>query len=280
MPGRVASWTMSLCLWVSWAALWHGLSSDTSLCIWAATDVTSSMDKHAHRLCIAGSAAQEVDDVPVPPNLGAWNFSMYENHVHLKLDPFGPGVATSALIYYDCHRTPEYQLSSMVTDMRALCPLNDLLEIAASKFTQPVYRYIVERIPTQRIESENAAMYAFHGVDLYAFFDTLSNFAESTSEKDLQFQKVVKSAVLEFVHSGQIQGWEAVPHGTGLAVRHKGYWKPSQQGQVRLLEGRKALLARVCVDELNRCLDAWVQWLCCTVSCGTAESERNPCYGS
>lgn len=160
-----------------------------------------------------------MDDIPVPPDLGAWNFTAYDKHVHNKLDPFSTdanGIATSALIFYSHHRTPEYQLTSMVSDIRALCPLNDLLKVVASKYDAPVYRYVVQRLPDEKIESENAAMYAFHNVDLYAFFDTLSNFAESTSLKDMSFKKVLQSTVLEFVRTGKLDGWQLYP--TGLAV--------------------------------------------------------------
>ena len=173
-------------------------------------------------MMLTGSTAQEVDDALHPADLARWNTSTLMQYVRRKLDG-GPFIAngTAALILPlygqdNLHQSPEYQLTTMVSDLRAICPLNELLKVMTLTFDSPVYRYVVNRLPPQKIESDNGGMYAFHGADLYAFFDTLSDYAESMSEQDVQFQDRLQKHVLEFVGTGQLAAWSAYPNSIAL----------------------------------------------------------------
>ena len=171
-------------------------------------------------LLLLGSSAQEVDDHPSPAEVGAWNWTTYLHYVKQQLGVFDQsGDHQSYLaqsMYAKNEWSPEHQLTSMVSDMRAICPLNELLSLQGIHGRRPVYRYVTWRFPDGVVQSYNGAVYAFHAVDMYAFYGTLYSAAEMTSKRDMQYEQLVQKTVLEFASAGKLSDWQSFQNATAV----------------------------------------------------------------
>ncbi|KAL3857139.1 hypothetical protein ACJMK2_011834 [Sinanodonta woodiana] len=156
--------------------------------------------------CLIGTLVNEIDYDPGPVDLKEWDWNKYRVYVGSKLSTFGDHDVTSALSLYPTGViTPEYQFTSMVSDLRVNCPNDVMTSLARKYFRKPVYRYVATAWPSQPVHPINmpfAASYSFHMWDAFAFFGTIDQYINPMKESDIQWQNNVKKEVLSFVHSG------------------------------------------------------------------------------
>ena len=108
--------------------------------------------------------------------------------------------------FYPSHyKTPEYQFTSMSSDVRENCPTDVLATYASSTFTSAVYRYVATYPPSQPVHAGGinfASSYAFHAWDVYTFFGFVKDYIKNPTAEDLQWQQNVRDEILSFVHHG------------------------------------------------------------------------------
>jgi carboxylesterase type B len=151
--------------------------------------------------------AQEVDLAPFDSNMFNWTWGHYEAVVREQLTPFSPDLATTALEIYPPtgdYFSPEYQYTSMVSDIRVTCPVQVLADVTASHFTSRVYRAVVIASPSTPLDiAGSPARYAFHAWDIVAFFGDFQGLQYAPSKMDKEFQKVLRDQVMSFVRDGR-----------------------------------------------------------------------------
>ena len=98
----------------------------------------------------AGSADQANDVKPMPTSLTEWIKTTYVDYVHQRFQPFIdssdiPNVDEILRLYSidTSTATPELCATSLVSDMRATCPLDEMARVAANVSQSPVYRFQV-----------------------------------------------------------------------------------------------------------------------------------------
>jgi len=87
----------------------------------------------------------------MPKSLNRWFETTYVDYVHQRFVPFIdnsdiPAVDEILRLYsvnLSTAVTPELCVTSLVSDMRATCPLDEMARVAASVSQSPVYRYQV-----------------------------------------------------------------------------------------------------------------------------------------
>ncbi|KAL5009508.1 hypothetical protein ScPMuIL_011813 [Solemya velum] len=150
-----------------------------------------------------GTTAQEIDFLPAPLDVPIWTWDQYDKYVYDKLSTFGVDVAQAALKFYPRGIiSPEYQFTTMATDIRMTCPTEILSMTAALSYTSPVYRYVVKSWPskpTYVIGFPFPASYAFHCWEFLAFFDSIKHNIDNPSQSDISFQENVQRTMLSFV---------------------------------------------------------------------------------
>lgn len=167
---------------------------------------------------LIGSMAQETD---FESDLLKWNWTTYEERVKQKLDTFGAGISATALSMYPTGvETPEYQYTSMSSDVRVLCGTGVLSEKAAVNFKSPVYRYVVTARPSTTINSTNFpffARYSFHGLDSLAYFGTYKD-VFPPKQQDNIFASNMQREALYFVKNGRpiSPEWTIFPNKTAI----------------------------------------------------------------
>ncbi|KAK3594205.1 hypothetical protein CHS0354_030636 [Potamilus streckersoni] len=153
-----------------------------------------------------GTLANENDYDPGPLDLKEWDWNKYKEYVSSKLSTFGDHDVTSALSLYPTgFITPEYQFTSMVSDLRVNCPNDVMTSVARKYFREPVYRYVVTSWPSQPVHAIGlpfAASYSFHMWDIFAFFGTIDQYINPMKESDIEWQNNVRKEVISFVHKG------------------------------------------------------------------------------
>lgn len=171
---------------------------------------------------LIGTGAQAVDVWPGPDDIRRWSWTQYKKYVTTSLDSFKPRVSELALRIYNASLpieipvTPEYVYTTMVSDVRQTCPVNELSELLAGCLTSPVYRYIISSKPSKpaRIYDYNA-IYSFHLWDVVSFFDKQEFFVGTTSKEDLAFRDSLQQVISNFVRSTGastgISGWSKFP---------------------------------------------------------------------
>lgn len=177
-----------------------------------------------NRYCFSGTTAQETDFYP-PPGVVNWTWSEYEQKVTEKLGTFSPEIAKMAMRLYSREkRDAEYQLTSMIADVRVNCGNDVMAMYAAVNTVSPVYRYIFTAMPSTRTQlmvgnsSQGGAKYSFHGMDLLAYLGTIGSLIPHTSYKDLAFQNNIRREVTSFVSGGSpsSKNWLTYPRGIAL----------------------------------------------------------------
>ena len=153
-----------------------------------------------------GTTSNENDAFPPYTDLQKWNWTTYEESVWKSMSTFSNLTYQTAMRLYPSHyKTPEYQYTSMSSDLRVSCP-NDVLALyAASTFTSPVYRYVATYSPSQPVEAGGmkfSSKYAFHTWDVYTFFGFLSDLIKRPTADDLWWQRNIQDEVLSFVRHG------------------------------------------------------------------------------
>ena len=155
--------------------------------------------------------------MPAYDDLKNWTWTTYEEHVQNTIGTFGKLVYQTAMRLYPSNiSTPEFQFTSMASDIRVNCP-NDVLTLyASSTFCSPVYRYIVTSKPSQPIHVGGrsfASSYSFHTWDVLAFFGFIKDYIKTPTARDLQWQQNVREEILSFVHHGypKTVAWQPYP---------------------------------------------------------------------
>ncbi|KAJ8308823.1 hypothetical protein KUTeg_013697 [Tegillarca granosa] len=136
---------------------------------------------------LIGSTAQEIDFFPTQMDLNLWNWTLYEQRVRQKLGTFGRQISDEALRLYPTGEvTPEYQYTSMASDLRVSCANDILADIASSHYKSPVFRYVVTSRPSHPIhvvEIPFPASYSCHMWDIFGFFGTIKDYYTPEPER-------------------------------------------------------------------------------------------------
>ncbi|KAL5018331.1 hypothetical protein ScPMuIL_004053 [Solemya velum] len=169
---------------------------------------------------LIGSTAQELDFAP-PADIVNWTWTDYKKKVKDRLATFSDYVAETALLLYPAGViSPEYQFTTMGAEIRSICGLDIIAMEAALNFRSPIYRYVATAWPskpTSVFGYSFPAKYAFHAIDVMAYFDTLRNTINPLSPSDKQFQRNIRRAVLSFVRNGKPSaGWGQFEEATAL----------------------------------------------------------------
>ncbi|KAK2193495.1 hypothetical protein NP493_12g08010 [Ridgeia piscesae] len=173
---------------------------------------------------LIGNMAQEVwGDAKMP---STWDD--YDAYVRHKLDPFQANMSEMAVqLYGHDQALPDYQLASMVSDLRAICGVDEIAKVAASVFKSPVFRYVAA---PHMLDTKHNTTYAFRGMDALAFFGGVKAFTSKPTDNDRKFVKNIRDVVAQFTSNGQIPGWETFPTKTGiqtLSIQLPGVFKPN-----------------------------------------------------
>ena len=110
----------------------------------------------------------------------------------------------------------------MVSDIRAICPLDDLIRSMSRSFRSPIYRYVITSSPSRPINQHGVIKrHAFRGWELMTFLGTASNYLDIITNKDKQFSKNLRRAIFEFVRDGKTSSarwkdWKTAPDATAL----------------------------------------------------------------
>ncbi len=166
---------------------------------------------------LIGNTAQEADVNPFPTNLPQWSWKDYDIYLTSKLSSFGENLTAKATVLYPHQVSPEYQFTSMVTDIRVTCPTNRQALGMATTFKSPIYRYIVTSIPSKPVNQQGHVMtYSYTGWDLLAFFGTIPHYIDNPSKNDLLFGHLLRQILLDFVNDGEMATWKQFPEVTGV----------------------------------------------------------------
>ena len=96
----------------------------------------------------------------------------------------------------------------MIADARVTCGNNYLATVLASGFTSPVYRYIATYYTGNHTATfaygDIKSNYAFHGIDIYAFFQEMgSAMSDPPGPDDVAWETNVQREVMNFVRLGK-----------------------------------------------------------------------------
>jgi len=184
---------------------------------------------------LLGSTAQAVEYWPCPRNLHQWTWADFESYVATSLNSFStntyreasslygvPSAPSNASAKPDLGKTkgsprgPEETYLMMVSDIRQICPINELAR-SMSMRRHRVRRYIVESRPSPKKQSsanssvevdetvelkgpDRRSKFAYHTWDLFAFFGFEFDPDFVPQIEDIKFQAQVRQMVRDFVH--------------------------------------------------------------------------------
>ena len=209
---------------------------------------------HVPFFLISGHTSQEADINLEPREALLWSWQNYRNYL-VDADLVSHNIET-IYDFYPNKISPAYQITSMVSDIRVICPGTQLANVARDYLLVPVYRYIVMTRPSKPIIFtdtldtikasvdddilENTLHYAFHGWDLMSFFGTIPDYIDDPSNGDTVFQQRIRSAIFDFVTSHSISDWPVFSSESTVIIddsitfkhRYKGdecqFWKNNQ----------------------------------------------------
>lgn len=164
---------------------------------------------------LIGSMAQEVDVDPVPVGMDSWDWNRYQLYVTEKLSLFrSVDMVPQALTHYGYQVSPEYQITTMISDIRYIQPLNAVCQVVGNKSSSPVFRYVSTFCPpTPRANQTDRRNYAFTGMDMLAFFGSASNFTDSP-ESVSSYVSTIQRVVFAFARTGRALNWGTFPSST------------------------------------------------------------------
>lgn len=178
---------------------------------------------------LIGTTEQETDFLPPYENISMWTWGDYQWFVTEKLAPFGENISKQALDLYPSSapcptldRCPERAYTTMVSDLRASCPNNELARRAAVALHSPVYRYLVTHTPSRPVNVSKGlwsfpSRFSFHGLDTFAFFGGLEGVLGGLSPKDKAFQEVITKNLVHFAKEAKMPAqWPEYPAATAL----------------------------------------------------------------
>ena len=187
-------------------------------------------------ILILGTCANEIDYFPFDFTLNTWSWDQYVRNVNATIGTFGQLTLDTALKLYPVNvLTPEFQFTSMSSDIQANCPNNVLSRYASSTFKSPVYRYVVTSTPSVPVHAVGIpfpASYSFHMWDVFAFFGFIPDYIKTPTLDDISWQRNVQKEVMSFVRNGKpTSDWITYPGATALLSHNtevvKGY-NPTQ----------------------------------------------------
>ncbi|XP_052778038.1 uncharacterized protein LOC128215391 [Mya arenaria] len=179
---------------------------------WAMSDLTGipAKDRFNGALPVVdGTTSHEesLESSPQEVTNWTWEDNKYQEYVRHALLPFGDVIAETALkLYPENVHNPEFQLASLVTDLRVTCGNDYLALVMATSFTSPVFRYIAEYAPSAPMKAfwvTLPARYAFHGIDMFAFYKTTGLMIDNMTDTDRQWEVNVQQEVLSFMQIGR-----------------------------------------------------------------------------
>ncbi|XP_076311899.1 pyrethroid hydrolase Ces2a-like [Tachypleus tridentatus] len=158
---------------------------------------------------LIGTSSQAVEFWPGPDDLRHWSWRRYKKYVTTSLDSFGPSIAQLTLQLYNTSDTSfgtiEELYTTMVSDLRQTCPVNQLVFAYTRNLNSSVYRYIVTSQPSKFVKAyDYKALYSFHLWDVIAFFDQLEYYIKNPSKEDHAFRYLVGDIVMNFVKSDNL----------------------------------------------------------------------------
>lgn len=213
---------------------------------------TNEIEANSHasgKSLLIGSSAQAVEYWPCPRNLYQWTWEDFRRYVGTSLNSFTLETYRQASEMYQVpseamdtnsnnknwassnqstNKDPIETYLTMVSDIRQICPINELSE-SLRRHHNIVHRYIVEWRPSGQLSAsmsqpanscglevdemksetnnnsgngnggEHKPRYAFHYWDLLAFFGFQFDPNLKPTEQDLRFQEQVRKMVKEFV---------------------------------------------------------------------------------
>ncbi|KAK3576602.1 hypothetical protein CHS0354_023119 [Potamilus streckersoni] len=167
-----------------------------------------------------GCTAQEAD-LTSTINFTAFTWEDYTHAVTKSLCTFSHHIATTALkLYPPGNISPEYQYTTMISDVRICCGTDYVSYVAAKSFNSPIYRYVITGWPSQPIKApsqEYAAQYAMHAIEIFGFFGSFGEMLEQLSLSDVKFQNNIRSEVLSFVFYGHPYTSNWLPYPSSVA---------------------------------------------------------------
>lgn len=170
---------------------------------------------------IIGSTAQELDYFPKHTDIESWTWDDYVNRVSEKMNTF-PTINVSQVLgmYPTGVISPEYQYTTMGTDIRVTCPVDVMTHAIESSYKAPVYRYVVTAFPTEPAYFYGVpfkAKYSAHGIDAFAFFNTLRYYYQ-ISKKDEELTDTLRKEIINFVKTGKTSTsrWDQFPDKTAV----------------------------------------------------------------
>lgn len=197
---------------------------------------------------VVGTTEQETDFGPPYKNISAWIWEDYRWIVKSKLSPFGENVTSQALKLYNSSapcptsdRCPERLFTTMVSDMKASCPRNDLAKRAAGALKSPVYRYLVTYTPSKQANPSSwlpfPSRFAFHLLDSLAFFRGLEMALGTLSPADIDFQEMITKYFVHFAKEGRMpEEWPAFPARVALLDKNVSFVKSYSSERCELWE--------------------------------------------
>ncbi|XP_018417662.1 PREDICTED: uncharacterized protein LOC108791619 isoform X2 [Nanorana parkeri] len=197
---------------------------------------------------VIGTTLQETEFAPFFANLSKWTEEDYRWFVKLRLNTFGASLADEALNLYRTlefctqpERCVEKTYMTMVSDLRASCPNNELAKQAAAALSSPVYRYQVTYNPSRPVRVNNLFSYeswfSFHMLDTLGFFGTLDYSLGETTEADRDFQRLIRKHFIYFAKEGRmLPEWPEYPNGTALLSTSLSVEKDYRSAQCALWE--------------------------------------------
>ncbi|KAL3890269.1 hypothetical protein ACJMK2_002557 [Sinanodonta woodiana] len=175
-----------------------------------------------------GCTAQESDLSPTI-NLTGLTWKDYTHTVTKKLGTFSHHIANTALKFYPPGIiTPEYQYTTMTSDVRICCAIDYISFVASETFKSPVYRYVITGWPSKPVKlpfMEYSARYSMHAIELFGFFGSFDQIIKPLSLSDIEFQNNIRSEVMSFVLDGHPYSSDWLPYPLSVA-------KVSQSTQV------------------------------------------------
>jgi len=221
----------------------------------------------------SGSTAQETDSNTFSDRPASeWTWHDYEDYIRQIFAPFNDVDPADILALYPAppssvrHHppsfpvnrsapTPERSITTAVSDMRAVCPVDEVAKVAAHYASSPVYRYVATFCPgsddTMEINGNHSStldsaasvlnkIYAYSGIDVDAFFGVLSDDLGSR-----KFSENMRNTVFSFVR-GEIPqlSASAVPSSAGGVRRRDAPISVTVQNETTTMDWRTFLEAQ------------------------------------
>jgi len=174
---------------------------------------------------VFGATAQGEVNAQNKERIDWTNTDEFETHVESKLGSFNVTIPGQALKLYNVSdHWQEY--ASMISDIRTICPLQELASYVNSKFTADVYSYVA----TQKRSSGPLEGIADSTIDISAILGTYQ--AETEDEK--AFVSNMQKLFASFVTNGNLPEMINMNHGmyvvdkevnTQRSYPHCDFWK-------------------------------------------------------